>query len=175
MNYYSQESERLIFRKLTEEDIPTWVEFFEDNDRLPFLGIDDLSKGKEVLAKEWVMAQFKRYKTQGLGHLAVELKASGKFIGMGGILPRDLEGKKEYEVSYSLMPAFWGKGYGTEMAIQLKKFGWANINTTRFISIIHIENAASINIAQKNGMEVLFNTNFLGMNVYVYGTVSEDT
>jgi len=170
MDYFSQESERLIFRKLTKEDIPSWVEFFVDNDRLHFLGIKDWSKSKEVLAKDWIMGQLDRYEKQGLGHLAVEIKESGEFIGMGGLLPRDLNGKKEYEVSYALKPRFWKKGYGTEIAKQMKAFGVKNIHTDRFISIIETQNKDSINVAQKNGMFALFKTEFMGMKVTIYGT-----
>lgn len=173
MDYFTQESERLKFRKLTEKDIPSWVEFFVDNDRLHFLGIKDWSKSKEVLAKEWIMAQLNRYKTQGLGHLVVEIKESGEFIGLGGILPRELNEKKEYEVSYSLKPRFWKKGYGTEIAKQMKSYGVQNIHTDRFISIIETENIDSINVAKKNGMSALFKTEFLGMNVMVYGIKNE--
>ena len=173
MDYFNQESERLRFRKLTEEDIPSWVEFFVDNDRLRFLGIKDWSKSKEILANDWIRAQFDRYEKEGLGHLAVEIKETGEFIGMGGILPRELDGKKEYEISYSLKPAFWKKGYGTEMATQMKCFGQKNIDSGRFISIIEIENVDSIHVAKKNGMSALFNTEFLGMNVVVYGVANE--
>jgi RimJ/RimL family protein N-acetyltransferase len=169
MDYFNQESKRLRFRKLTEEDIPSWVDFFVDNDRLHFLGIRDWSRSKESLAEDWIMAQLNRYKEQGLGHLAVEIKDSGEFIGLGGILPRDLDGKKEYEVSYSLKPTFWKKGYGTEMAKQMKEYAMKNIDADRFISIIDVENIDSINVAKKNGMSALFKTRYLGMNVIVYG------
>lgn len=80
MNYFEQESERLRYRKLTEADIPRWVDFFVANDNLAYLGLD-LSKSKEVLAEEWITKQFERYRTQNLGHLAVELKETGAFIG----------------------------------------------------------------------------------------------
>lgn len=168
MNYFEQESERLNFRKLTTNDIASWVEFFVDNDRLAFLGMD-LSKDKEQLASEWIKAQLKRYEEQGLGHLAVEIKETKEFIGMGGILPRVLENKNEFEIAYSLKPKYWKKGYGTEIAKQMKKYGLNNIETNRFISIIDVRNVQSAHVAQKNGMKVLFQTDYLGMNVDVYG------
>lgn len=168
MSYFNQKSERLRFRKLTENDISSWVEFFEDNDRLIFLGVD-LTKTKEVLAKDWILRQLVRYEEQGLGLLAVEIKESGKFIGMGGILPRELNGENEYEIAYSLKPEFWRKGYGTEIAKQMKSFGFDNIETNRFISIIHISNSDSIHVAKKNGMNILFRTEFMGMKVDVFG------
>ncbi len=168
MNYFEQESKRLRFRKLTTEDIPAWQEFFVNNDRLKFLGID-VSKPAEELAEGWISKQLIRYETEGLGFLAVEIKDSGVFIGLGGILPRELNGREEYEIAYSLIPAFWGKGYGTEIARKMKSFGKQYISTDRFISIIDVDNTDSIKVAVKNGMQVLFRTKFLGMEVDVYG------
>ncbi|MGB7843194.1 MAG: GNAT family N-acetyltransferase [Salinimicrobium sp.] len=170
MDYFKQHSNRLIYRKLNEKDIPSWVEFFVNNDRLVYLGID-LNKSKETLAEEWVKTQLNRYQNQGLGHLAVELKETGEFIGMGGILPRVLEGKNEYEIAYSLKPRFWGNGFATEIARTMRDFGFDNMIADRFISIIDIANNQSANVARKNGMDILFNTEYLGMNVNVFGII----
>ncbi len=171
MDYFNQETKRLRFRALCKADTNDWLEFFENNDRLGFLGID-LSECNIVLARKWVIKQLERYENNGLGHLAVIEKSTGKFIGMGGILKRDLDGKEEYEISYSLIPAFWGKGFGTEIATQLRKFGEAHQIAPRFISIIHKKNQPSMHVAKKNGMTVLFETEFLGMEVFVFGTPS---
>ena len=46
MDYFNQKSNRLQFRKLTEEDIPSWLEFFVDNPNLEYLGMD-LEKTEE--------------------------------------------------------------------------------------------------------------------------------
>lgn len=168
MKYFNQESKRLIFRKLTRSDIPGWVEFFENNDRLHFLGMD-LTKSKEFLAEDWILRQLDRYEQQGLGFLAVIDKQSGNLIGLGGILPRELNGNDEYEIAYSLKPKYWGNGYATEIAIQMKNFGFKNMNTMRFISIIDIDNKDSANVAVKNGMSILFNMEYLGTEVNVFG------
>ncbi len=166
--YFSQESERLSFRKMNKADIPSWIPFFEDNPLLKYVGVD-LSKSAMDLASEWVEMQLKRYENSGLGHLAAITKDSNKFIGVGGILPRDLNGRKEFEIAYSLLPKYWRKGYATELAKQMSKFGEASIETDRFVSIIDKENSGSINVAIKNGMDLLFETKYLDMDVYVYG------
>ncbi|MFK8104773.1 MAG: GNAT family N-acetyltransferase [Saprospiraceae bacterium] len=168
-SYFYQNSNRLLYRKLGEKDIPSWVAFFEKNANLNFLGLD-LSIKKEILARDWILKQLNRYEAQGLGHLAVEEKATGDFIGMGGILPRLLAGENVFEIAYSLKPAYWGKGYGTEIAIQMKQFGFRTQLSNRFVSIIHQDNLASMRVAEKNGMQVAFETNYLGMEVYVYET-----
>ncbi len=168
MNYFQMESERLRFRKLTISDIPKWTEFFTDNENLEYLGLD-LSKTKDELAAFWIKKQFIRYEEQNLGHLAVETKDNGSFIGMGGILIQDVEGKPEFEIAYSLLPKFWGKGYGTEIARQLKLYGLENLKAERFVSVIDIRNQKSIHVALKNGMQKLFRTSFHNLTVDVYG------
>lgn len=168
MNYFTQESKRLTYRKMTRDDIPIWTTFFNNNDRLKYLGID-LSKSAETHAREWIEMQLKRYEEQGLGHLAVILKESQEFIGVGGILPRTLAETREYEIAYSLIPKYWKNGYGTELAIQMRDYGFKHIDTKRFVSIIDKQNIDSINVAKKNHMIILFETKYLGMDVYVYG------
>lgn len=168
MNYFSQESDRLYFRALTENDIESWLLFFEGNSRLEYLGID-VTKDHRTLATEWILKQLERYQTDGYGHLAVVEKSTGNFIGMGGILVRELEGEKVFEIAYSLKPAFWNQGFGTEIATQIKKFGIENQVATSFISIIHKDNHASIRVAQKNGMHTLKTMHYLGMDVVVFG------
>ena len=167
MNYFEQQTTRLKFRKLTRKDIPNWTKFFINNDRLKFLGID-LTKSPETHATEWIEKQIDRYETQGLGHLAVELKDTNEFIGVGGIIPRELENRSEFEIAYSLIPQFWKKGYGIELAHQMKEYGFSNLKAKRFVSIIDKDNTDSINIAIKNGMNILFETQYLGMEVQVY-------
>lgn len=169
MNYFSQISDRLIFRKLTPEDIPNWLEFFENNPGIQFLGMD-LTKTPLELATGWITAQFDRYENQGLGHLAIELKETGEFIGMAGIIPRELNEINYFEIAYSFKPRFWGKGYASEAAQQLKKFGRESGLSEHYISIIDLDNFPSQKVARKNNMEILFKTDYLGMEVFIFGT-----
>ncbi len=173
MDYFNQETERLKFRKVETSDIESWSEFFVDNDRLHFLGIPDLTRGKFTLAAEWINLQLERYKTGSVGHLAIIEKSTGKHIGMAGIIPRTINDQSEFEIAYSLIPNCWGKGLGTEAASQLKKFGFENKLSQRFISIIHINNTDSIKVAEKNGMSIIVEMEYLGMNVFVYGTPNQ--
>ena len=169
MNYFNQETKRLKLRRLTLDDIPTWTEFFINNDRLRFLGIDT-TKDSKILATEWIQSQLKRYENQGLGFLALIEKETNSFVGLAGILPREINETTEFEIAYSLKPQFWKKGFATEVAIQLKEFGLNNKIAPRLISIIDKENIDSIKVANKNKMNILYEIdNYLGMNVYVFG------
>lgn len=168
IDYFNQESVRLKFRKLAIEDISIWAEFFVNNDGLKYVGVNSL-ESKEKMAESWIKGTLKRYENKEFGFLAVELKDSGDFIGLGGILIWELNGRKEHEIAFSLIPKYWGNGYATEIAQTIKNYGFKNINTDRLISIIHVDNIASAKVAQKNGMRVLFKTEFHGMPVEVFG------
>lgn len=168
MDYFNHESERLSFRKLSENDIYSWLEFFENNDTLHFLGMDPTRKHID-LATEWIQMQINRYTENGLGHLAAVEKSSSKLVGFAGIILRDLDGKPYYEIGYSFKPSSWGKGFATEASQHLKKVGLAANISDKFVSIIHLENTASIKVAEKNGMSRLFDTTYMNMEVAVFG------
>ena len=169
MDYFNQETERLILRKCQKEDIPKWESFFVDNPNLPYIGVD-LNLEAKVHAKAWIENQFKRYVESGFGHLAIVSKSNNLFMGCAGIIPRTVNDKIYHEIAYSLKQEFWRKGYGTEVAQQLLKFGVQHKIADNFVSIIHVDNIGSKKVAQRNGMQVLFETVYLDMPVEVFGT-----
>lgn len=123
-SYFHQESERLKFRALTLEDIPLWVEFLDGNDNLRFVGVDESKNQSNLeLATEWINRQLGRYEEDGFGMLAAIEKSSGDLIGMTGIISREVNEKHEKEIGYSYFPRTWGKGFASEAAQQMHKFG----------------------------------------------------
>lgn len=153
-SYYSLDSERLIYRKLSLTDVPLWMTFFENNPSLPYLGMTsaafkDLSN--EEKAQKWIERQIERADSKLYGQLAVIEKSSGNFIGIGGLIERADFDPIEYEITYSLIPKYHGKGYGTELAKRFKSYAESQ-KIDHIMSIIHVDNAASINVARKNGL-----------------------
>ena len=172
MNYFEQISDRLYTSALQESDVEKWYPFFQDNDSLDYLGLD-LSIPSEELAKGWISAQFKRYKESGFGHLAIRRKEDDVFIGLAGLIPRHLDGVDYLEIAYSFLPAFWGKGYATEIASMLKTFAQIYLGEDiLLVSLIHPENTRSANVALKNGMQIQARTTFMDMPVDIYSLSS---
>jgi len=167
-SYFEHNSERLYFRKLNNFDIPAWEEFFVNNNRLHFLGFEP-SKTNDVYAKEWIERQQDRYEKEGLGMLAVRLKSTDELIGLCGIILREIESKIIYEIGYSFIQKFWGKGYATEAAKHFKKIGVELGISERFVSLIHPDNIDSMKVAERNGMQVVGNSVFMEMPVVIYG------
>ncbi|MGB0914441.1 MAG: GNAT family N-acetyltransferase [Crocinitomicaceae bacterium] len=167
-NYYQQESERLVFREINAEDAENWAPFFIDNPAQKYVGADQFSFPPKEKATNWLSKQIERKENQTYGQLAVIDKQTNAFIGVGGIIERDMSGQKAYEITYSFLPSAWGKGFATELAIHFKQYAFNNIQTDSVISMIHKENEASINVAVKNGMSLSGETEFMGMELFVY-------
>lgn len=171
-SYYHQESERLEFRALELSDIPLWLPFFEDEASLRFLGMNspafkDLSN--EERATKWIERQIERKNNRVFGQLATIEKATGKLIGVSGLITRMEEDVyDELEVTYSLLPEARGKGFATELAIHFKKRAFEKTRIKSVISIIHVDNMASINVATKNGMHLEKKLDYMSMPVGIY-------
>ena len=166
--YLHQESERIKYQPVSWELLPQWVSFFQSIPRVDFLGMDP-SLDAEVHARVAIQRQMDRYEENGWGHVAGILKETEEFIGMCGLVPRELKSFKEMEAGYALIPKFWGNGYATEMAITMKNFCFEHLNYPRCISMIHPENEASKKVARKNGMTYLYGADYQGGLVEVFG------
>ncbi len=172
-SYYTQQSERLSFRQFMPDDWKSWQAFFPNNPNLRFVGQDD-DRTPEEKAKGWVSRQLERKENGEYGQLAVCLKEYGAFLGVGGLISRDLEDGKVLEVTYSLLPTYHGKGYATELALHFLRYGFNELNQDRMISLIHTENIPSMRVAEKNGLRRKNAIEFMGFQVYVYEILREE-
>ena len=167
--YYNQSSERLTFRAFEQEDILRWEPFFHDNPSLEYLGakiFEHLSPLEK--STNWIDRQIERQANKQFGQLAVLDKETAAFIGVGGVIFRELDAGNEYEITYSLLQEHWGKGLGTELAVHFRDYLKNVIGLDYVISIIHVDNEASINVAKKNGMVLESEFEFMEMPVAVY-------
>ena len=166
--YYNQESARLKYRSLRDSDIEKWSSFFVNNPSDRFIGASHLGSSPIEKATAWIEKQLERKAFGQYGQLAIIEKSSGDFIGLGGIIEREMKPGVDFEITYSFFPDYWGKGYATELAVHFKDFAFNNIETLSVISMIHKDNLASINVAKKNGMTFASKTSFLNMPILIY-------
>lgn len=165
--YYEQASDRLLFRSLTSDDIKSWMPFFNEEDYHRFLG-QDISQPADERATIWIERQIERKSEGTYGQLAVIEKSTGLFMGVGGIIHRELYGNHELEITYSLLHEFWGKGYARELAKNFIDYAKAETDVTSVISMIHPENEASKKVAFANGLTFDRMAKFMSIPVEVY-------
>jgi RimJ/RimL family protein N-acetyltransferase len=111
------------------------------------------------LASEDVWAKMLRYgglwAMLGYGYWVIEEKASGDFVGEVGFadFKRDVQPSLDGmpESGWVLMPRIHGKGYATEAVQAAIAWGDEHFGDRKTCCIIHVENAASIRLAEKCG------------------------
>ena len=175
MNYllHNQYSERLTFRLLQKEDYPAWLKFFKSDEATQYLALDEFPTA-EAKCDEWFEKCRYRYENKLGGLNALVDRYTNQFIGMCGLLIQEVDGKREFEIGYSILPAYWGRGYALEAASKCRDFAFENDLAEYLISIIHKENEKSVRVAIKNGMTLWKSTEFWNLPVNVYRINKKD-
>ena len=162
----SEESERLLFRKVNFKDSDLWLEFFKDP--ASFMHWNFERQSPEAECRDWYEKQFNRYETNRGGMNALIEKKSGQLIGHCGLLVQQVDDITELEIGYSLLPNSRNKGYATEAAAKCKEYAFANDLAPSLISIISLTNQASMNVAMRNGMKPDKQTVYNNNKVVIY-------
>lgn len=169
-NYVYQdnlESQRLITRKLTLDDIPVLTDFLSDEEVMAYLPTFGRKPGLET-ATFWVERQLSGYAEKRFGLQALIHKQTGDFIGMSGLLTQEVDETPEVEVAYFVKKKYWGQGYAPEAARLFIDYGFQNGLAESIISIIDVNNLKSQRVADKNGLIREKRTVWSGLDVYIY-------
>jgi RimJ/RimL family protein N-acetyltransferase len=159
-------TDRLYFRHLGLEDATVLKEFFASEDAIRFYPDIEVNDSREP--ERWITRQINRYKDFGTGLFGIFKKDTDEYVGQCGILVQDVDGQREIEVGYNLLPRFWGNGYATEAAVSCRKYVFDNGLADSVVSIIDIGNVNSQRVAERNGMKRDKQTDFKGLQVYIY-------
>ncbi len=160
-------TDRLLIRPLEERDIDDWKIFLADKEFHKFFAFDP-SLSLHDLAKQWIDRQMKRYKENTYGLLALTDKETGAFIGQAGLIMQDVEDTKMLEIGYHLLPQYRRKGLASEAAIYFKEFAFANKLSDTIVSMIHVDNVRSQQVAERNGMRRGRFVEFRNLPIYIY-------
>lgn len=83
--------------------------------------------------------------------LVIELKSTGKLIGNCGIR-LTAHGSHEANIGYELAPVHWRKGYGSEAAREMVRFGFEELKLQRVEAEIVADNLGSAGVLTNVGM-----------------------
>jgi len=145
------ETDRLLFRRFTEDDAPLLYDLNLDPDVIRYTHdpLTDVEHARKVL-KEVILPQYILYDH---GRWAVLLRSGSEFIGWCGL--KNLTETNEIDLGYRFKKNFWGNGYATEAAQACIKYGFATLNVGRIVGRALPANLASIRVLEKCGMEYL--------------------
>ncbi|MEA1785116.1 GNAT family N-acetyltransferase [Arenibacter sp. GZD96] len=168
MNYLMEgaETDRLKFRKLTEADMAVWQAFYEDPTSTAYW--NEPNSNPKIACCKWFEATFQRYDNRLGGMNALIHKQSGMVIGQCGLLLQTMDDRKELEIGYAMLPEFRNQGYASEAAECCKNYAFTQHWATSLISIIHIANLPSQNVAKKLGMFLDKTTTYKDNPVHIF-------
>jgi RimJ/RimL family protein N-acetyltransferase len=107
----------------------------------------------------------------GLGTWRATRRDNGDFIGWFAL--KYVPGTAEVEVGYRLRHGAWGRGFATEVARELVRYGFDDLGLKRIIGVAHPDNVASQRVLQKIGLTDIGWGHYYGHAVRVFETVRD--
>src|SRR5437764_491557 len=146
------ETERLLLRRFTEDDVDNLVELDSDPDVMRFIN-GGRSTPREEIGSDVLpafLAYYERF--SGYGFWAAVEKSSGRFVGWFHFRPAAAAAPGEIELGYRLRRSAWGKGYATEGSRALIDKGFAELGVRRVVASTMVVNVASRRVMEKAGL-----------------------
>lgn len=163
------ETERLLIRKFTPDDLDKLIELRSDEEVIKYIGGKRM-QNPESIAKR-LQFYIDCYEKCGFGMCAMIWKETGQMIGWCGLQP--LEETGETEVGYGMTKEFWGKGIGVECASAWLRYGFETAGAGRIVAVADPENTGSWRIMEKCGMNYEKTDLHYGMDCVFYA-ISRD-
>ena len=146
------ETERLILRRFTPDDVDLLVELDSDPDVMRYINGGRPTPREEIETDilPWFLHYYETY--PGYGFWAVIEKSSGEFIGWFHFRPQPEDPSEQPELGYRLRRSAWGKGYGTEGSRALIGAGFGRFGAQRVYAQGLAINTASRRVMEKAGL-----------------------
>jgi RimJ/RimL family protein N-acetyltransferase len=146
---YWLRTERLALRRFTPADIDWLAELYSDSDVTRYLGgVKDRARTEDLL-KTRILRYYDAH--PGLGVWMTVDRATGS--GLGFHLLNHIRGESIIQIGFTLAKAAWGKGYGTEMASAVLRYGFVDLKLPRIAGMASLQNHASQRVLLKIGLE----------------------
>ena len=148
-------TERLIIRDIEDLDVTGIYDLYSDPDVHTYLLNRPIKTVDE--AKEIIGLIRKQYKEYGISRWAIIDKGTNDFIGWAG-LKYEQKLRKDftyYDLGFRLKKKYWGKGIGTESAVESLKYGFSKLDLNEICAAAHIENVASNKILKNIGLKFI--------------------
>ncbi|WP_338932104.1 GNAT family N-acetyltransferase [Streptomyces netropsis] len=140
---------RLTLRPWQDADLAPWAAMNADPEVREHLG-GPLTRERSDAAVAAFQAEFAE---RGYGWWAVEVTATGEFIGFAGL--DDVEDGTPFtgvEIGWRLARPAWGHGYATEAARAVLTFGFETLGLAEILAVTTATNVRSQAVMDRIGM-----------------------
>jgi RimJ/RimL family protein N-acetyltransferase len=153
------ETERLLVRRWNPDDASWYFPLTQD----PGLNKGTISndpwryrQATVESARSQIETWIRYHSETGLGVWPVILRSSGSTIGLCGIKPilPDGDSAPDWEMMYRFVTAEWGKGFASELAPAIVRYGFEQRKLPRITGGVLPENQASKKVLLKAGLKL---------------------
>lgn len=150
--YVFLETERLVLRRFTEEDVELLVDLDGDPEVMQFITGGRTTPRREVETE--ILPAFLEYyeRDPRFGFWAAVERSSGEFLGWFHFRPESEDAPDQVELGYRLRRSAWGKGYATEGSRALIEKGFVELGVERAYATTMVVNVASRRVLEKSGL-----------------------
>lgn len=139
------ETDRLLLRRATVDDVDALLEIHADPAIVQFMGEWDRER-----AMEWLAGVDQNWRDHGYGRVAIVDRRTGRLLGRTGLMY--LPQFSETELGWTLRREAWGHGYATEAAHACANWAFRDFGMPYLTSLIEPANERSIGVAARLGM-----------------------
>lgn len=147
----SLETERLILKPLEEGDFANLLRLRSNPDVMRTVGNRAIQTETEV--RRFLDIGLTYQAKHGFGFCTIFEKATGKFVGQGGLFHLGYDDtQSDIEIAYRMLPEYWGKGYATELVKALIVWGFEHLSVNKLVGATFPDNIASQKVLLKAGL-----------------------
>ena len=144
---------RLALRPRTPADLDSVMALNADPLVMRFIA----PPGSPAMGREAVAARSFAHVEAGLGYWSVFAADDAAPLGYVGLIPQG-EGHDGVQLSYRFASAAWGRGYASEAAACLLRYGFEALALPRIALLTHPDNLASCRLAERLGFRSVANS-----------------
>jgi RimJ/RimL family protein N-acetyltransferase len=119
---------------------PTWLQFIGDR------GVRTIEDAHDYI----LSGPIDMYSRLGFGFYVVEIKKTGRAIGICGLAKRDF--LDSVDLGFALLPKYCGQGYAYESARGVLEYAKKELGLNRIVATVRSDNRASAKLLGKLGL-----------------------
>jgi ribosomal-protein-alanine N-acetyltransferase len=147
------ETERLVLRCFRMDDLPAFLALVGQPEVMEYLPEDvmKLEEARDTL--NWIIESYGVNTPDQIRKftVAVARNRSNEIIGWCGLGPLEFDPER-IELYYGISYPDWGKGYATEAARAMLRYGFEMVGLREIVAVVNRENLASKRVLEKLGM-----------------------
>ena len=141
-------TDRLALRRFTRDDLDWLVALYSDPDVMRYLGGPKARDLVEPLFEARMLRYYDEH--PGLGIWVTSERTTGEPAGFHVL--NHIQGETIVQVGFFLFTRVWGRGYATEMATALLRYGFRDLRLPRITGMTNLQNVASQGALAKSGL-----------------------